>query len=92
MIPVENQKENHPVNLIAPPCLGEALRRATIRKFKMRIHVSPFSIMMNAAAPEGTPPRRISHKDWQNFIPPKDFIVPPCLGEALRRVTLINFL
>ena len=37
---------------------------------------------MNAAAPEGTPPRRISDKEIQKLP------APPCLGEALRRGTL----
>jgi hypothetical protein len=38
---------------------------------------------MNAAAPEGTPPRRISHKKNTMRLP-----VPPCIGEALRRVSI----
>jgi len=33
---------------------------------------------MNAAAPEGTPPRRIRNKELQKPT------APPCLGEALR--------
>jgi hypothetical protein len=41
---------------------------------------------MNAAAPEGTPPRRIG-----NYNIPRELIAPPCLGEALRRVILTNF-
>ena len=39
--------------------------------------------MMNPAAPEGTPPRRIIEEDSK-----KAFLAPPCLGEALRRGTL----
>jgi len=39
---------------------------------------------MNPAAPDGTPPRRIS-----NNILCHPF-APPCLGEALRRVTSLN--
>ena len=37
---------------------------------------------MNAAAPEGTPPRRTGDKNSGNF-PAR-----PCLGEALRQVSL----
>jgi len=40
--------------------------------------------MMNAAAPEGTPPRRIDNYHKKNVH------APPCLGEALRRGTLVN--
>jgi len=43
-----------------------------------------FIIAMNAATPEGTPPRRINDT---NFWEP--LIAPPCLGEALRRGTLV---
>jgi len=46
--------------------------------------VSLKSIMMNAATPDGAPPWRI--RNIKNSKPP----APPCLGEALRRVTLIN--
>ena len=42
--------------------------------------------MMNAAAPEGTPPRRIR---IDKFL--KDLPAPPCLGEALRRVILQKY-
>ncbi len=37
-------------------------------------------IAMNAAAPEGAPPRRINDET--------PLIAPPCLGEALRRGTI----
>ena len=37
----------------------------------------------NAAAPEGTPPRRVRNKKIQ-----RKPAAPPCLGEALRRGTL----
>ncbi len=40
--------------------------------------------VMNAAAPERTPPRRISDKKSK-----KNFLAPPCLGEALRLVSII---
>ena len=36
------------------------------------------------AAPEGTPPRRINDHKFSRY-----FTDPPCLGEALRRVTII---
>ena len=45
-----------------------------------------FDIAMNAAAPEGTPPRRINYEKFE-----QPFSVPPCLGEALRRVSLAVF-
>jgi hypothetical protein len=45
----------------------------------------PASYGMNAAAPEGTPPRRINNKYSK-----KNFPDPPCPGEALRRVTSFN--
>jgi hypothetical protein len=41
--------------------------------------------MMNAAAPEGTPPRRIAN--FQKNLP-----VPPCLGEALRWEILVKIM
>ncbi len=41
--------------------------------------------MMNAAVPDGTPPRRISSKQTLT-----ELTDPPCLGEALRRATVIN--
>jgi hypothetical protein len=41
---------------------------------------------MNAAAPEGTPPRRISV--YKHIC--KHRTAPPCLGEALRRGALIE--
>ena len=41
---------------------------------------------INSAAPEGTPPRRIS----DNKECPETYLAPPCLGEALRRVFLIQ--
>ena len=41
--------------------------------------------MMNAAAPDGTPPRRI--RDLNNI---RNLHAPPCPGGALRRVTIIN--
>src|SRR4030042_5178647 len=40
--------------------------------------------MMNAAAPEGTPPRRINDYTFS-----RSSTDPPCLGEALRRVIII---
>jgi len=40
-------------------------------------------IAMDAAAPEGAPPRRI------NLLRKKTVICPPCLGEAPRRGTLL---
>jgi len=40
--------------------------------------------MMNAAAPEGTPPRRIGIGKIQKIS------CPPCFGEALKRATLIK--
>jgi hypothetical protein len=40
---------------------------------------------MNAAAPDGAPPRRINYR--KNYL--KNLLAPPCLGEALRRGTLI---
>jgi hypothetical protein len=43
--------------------------------------------MINAAAPEGTPPRRI-RKENKNF---ENLPVPPCPGGALRRVVIIPF-
>ena len=39
---------------------------------------------MIAAAPEGSPPRRISNKQL------KKIPAPPCLGEALRRGSIVN--
>jgi hypothetical protein len=45
----------------------------------MKVHFPIFSGMMNAATPEGTPPRRIPEKIFQ-MLPG-----PPCPGEALRR-------
>jgi|GEM_PF-2650806 len=39
---------------------------------------------MNAAAPEGTPPRRISNNILCNLF------ALTCLGEALRRVTILK--
>ena len=39
---------------------------------------------MNAAAPDGAPPRRI------NDIFIFNILAPPCLGEALRRGGLVN--
>ena len=41
--------------------------------------------MMNAAAPEGTPPRRIDSETQYK----KNSLAPPCLEEALRWGTLI---
>jgi len=41
---------------------------------------------MNAAAPEGTPPRRINNRE--HFV--KHGIAPPCPGGALRRGALIS--
>ena len=38
---------------------------------------------MIAAAPEGSPPRRISNKQF------KKTPAPPCLGEALRRGSIV---
>jgi len=40
--------------------------------------------MINPAAPDGTPPRRMGK------IHPDNLFVPPCLGEALRRATIAN--
>jgi hypothetical protein len=41
--------------------------------------------MMNATAPDGAPPRRIS-----NLKISANLVVPPCPGEALGRVTLMR--
>jgi hypothetical protein len=43
-------------------------------------------VAMNPAAPEGTPPRRISV--YKHICKPRT--APPCLGEALRREALIE--
>jgi hypothetical protein len=40
--------------------------------------------MMGAAAPDGAPPRRFSNEKIE-----RTPLGPPCLGEALRRVSII---
>ena len=42
--------------------------------------------MINAAAPDGTPPRRIKYLNKNA----EKLLAPPHLGEALRRGTLIT--
>ncbi len=49
---------------------------------------------MNAAAPGGAPPRRIRTVNRENscfFRLRLNRHAPPCLGEALRRVTLAKY-
>jgi hypothetical protein len=45
------------------------------------LNTPPFTMI--AAAPEGSPPRRISNKQF------KKNPCPPCLGEALRRCSIV---
>jgi hypothetical protein len=52
-------------------------------KFPKRSLISP-PLTINAAAPDGAPPQRISDENLVN--PP----VPLCLGEVLRRGMLVN--
>ena len=47
---------------------------------------SLYLFRMNAATPDGTPPWRISERNT-----PETGHVPPCLGEALRRVIIVRF-
>ena len=49
----------------------------------VRIYHLYSSLTMNAAAPDGAPPRRITNKKNTISLP-----VPPCLKEALRRVSI----
>jgi hypothetical protein len=44
------------------------------------------SITMNPAAPDGAPQRRIKYLNKNT----EKLLAPPCLGEALRRGTLIT--
>jgi hypothetical protein len=41
--------------------------------------------MMNAAAPEATPPRWIGDERFK-----KKILCPPCLGEALMRLSIVR--
>ena len=50
------------------------------------ISVSQFHNMINPAAPKRDAPAA----DWKTIHYPDNLIDPPCLGEALRRVTIVN--
>ncbi len=49
-------------------------------------------VAMNAAAPDGAPPRRIRTVKNNFFLRPgSNHLAPPCLEEALRRGALVKF-
>ncbi len=49
-------------------------------------------VAMDAASPDGAPPRRI-RTAWDNFVQRlgSNRLAPPCLGKALRRGAFVGF-
>ena len=59
--------------------------KTVVISYDAEIVTALLPFVMTAAAPEGTPPRRIG--DLKKF--KKNFPALPCLGEALRRVSIV---